>query len=225
MGNPGKLIEKKLAIIFSATLYVALSCNVAWASEAKVSMGRTEAKIAMGKSTVLTQSYVWYDGDREQQVWLNPQIVAEFNPGAQGVSAMKHANAGARVVATKHQQASIRLWQLDSAAETAVSSLRSSHPQGKYSAVLHDGPSSGGRMRALPGNVIVYLNPQWQQEEVSNWLNTRKLAIVKKLEIGTNIYVIKSGPGLEALTTANTLYQSGEVLAAFPDWWQEVATR
>jgi hypothetical protein len=51
------------------------------------------------------------------------------------------------------------------------------------------------------------------------------LEIVKKLEIGPNIYVIKTGTGLEALDTANALYKSGEVKAAFPDWWQEVATR
>jgi hypothetical protein len=48
---------------------------------------------------------------------------------------------------------------------------------------------------------------------------------VKKLEIGPNIYVIKTGPGLEALETANALYRSGEVKAAFPDWWQEVVPR
>jgi hypothetical protein len=51
------------------------------------------------------------------------------------------------------------------------------------------------------------------------------LEIVKKLEIGPNIYVIKTGLGLEALATANALYRSGEVKAAFPDWWQEVVTR
>jgi hypothetical protein len=49
--------------------------------------------------------------------------------------------------------------------------------------------------------------------------------MMKKLEIGPNIYVIKTAPGLEALETANTLYRSGEVKAAFPDWWEEVVTR
>jgi hypothetical protein len=80
-------------------------------------------------------------------------------------------------------------------------------------------------MRALPGNIIVYLDPQWNEAAVNNWLNTRKLEIVKKLEIGPNIYVIKTGSGLEALETANALARSGEVKAAFPNWWEEVATR
>jgi len=110
-------------------------------------------------------------------------------------------------------------------AETAIRNLKASHPQGKYSVVFHDAPASTGRMRALPGNVIVYLDPQWGEAAVNSWLNIRKLEIVKKLEIGPNIYVIKTGPGLEALETANALARSGEVKAAFPDWWQEAATR
>jgi hypothetical protein len=138
---------------------------------------------------------------------------------------MRSSSTGARILPTKHKQAAVRFWQLDNTAETAIRNLKASHPQGNYSAVFHDGPASTGRMRALPGNIIVYLDPQWDEAAVNSWLNTRKLEIVKRLEIGPNIYVIKTGPGLEALETANVLARSGEVKAAFPDWWQEVATR
>ena len=201
---------KVLAVMLSAIL-----SNVACAMESKT---------AINKSIPLTQSYVWYDGDREQQVWLNPQVVAEFNPSPEGESAMQGVSSSARIVSTQHKQAGIRLWRLDNTA-TAIHNIATNYPQGKYSAVMHDAPTSTGRMRALPGNIIVYLNPQWDAAAVSNWLKTRKLEIVKKLEIGPNIYVIKTSPGMEALTTANTLYRSGEVKAAFPDWWQEVSPR
>ena len=40
-----------------------------------------------------------------------------------------------------------------------------------------------------------------------------------------NLYLVRSGPGLEALELANTLRQAGEVRAAYPDWWQERALR
>lgn len=205
-------VGKMLAVLLSAILSLNLACAV-------------ELKKGMSKSAPLTQAYVWYDGDRERQVWLNPQIVAEFNPDPQGESSLKSAYAAARIMHTKRRQAAVRLWKLNDTAETAIRSLKTIHPQGKYSAVLHDGPSSTGRMRALPGNVIVYLDPQWDETAVSHWLSSHKLEIVKKLEIGPNIYVIKTGPGLEALATANALYRSGEVKAAFPDWWQEVVTR
>jgi hypothetical protein len=207
---------KMLAGLLSAMLTFVLSLNVACAMDSKKTMS---------KSIPLTQAYVWYDGDREQQVWLNPQVIAEFNPGTEGESAVKNVYSGAKIMAVKQKQAVIRLWQLDNTAETAIRSLKASHPQGNYSAVLHDGPDNTSRMRALPGNVIVYLNPQWDRTAVNNWLSARKLEMVKKLEIGPNIYVIKTGPGMEALEIANALYRSGEVKAAFPDWWQEVVTR
>ena len=75
---------------------------------------------------------------------------------------------------TKRRQAAVRLWQLNDTAATSMRSLKSIHPQGKYSGVLQDGSSSTSRMRALPGNVIVYLDPQWDEAAVSNWLSSRK---------------------------------------------------
>ena len=123
----------------------------------------------------------------------------------------------------------MRMWKLSNGSATAssaaIQSLQTNQPAGKYSPVFHDGSGSSTSMRALPGNIIVYLNPSWNATEVNTWLKARKLEVVKKLEIGQNIYLIKTGPGLESLDTANNLYKSGEVKAAFPDWWQEVAAQ
>lgn len=205
-----------IAKILVACLIAALSLNTANAAV----LGKGASKPAQ-----LTQSFVWYDGDHERQVWLNPQIVAEFNPGAQGESAIKSVHPAAWIMRTKRRQAAVRFWKLNDTAATVMNSLKSVHPQGKYSDVFQDGPSGNGRMRALPGNIIVYLNPQWNETKVNDWLATHKFEAVKKLEIGANIYVIKTGPGLEALNTANALYRSGEVKAAFPDWWKEAVAR
>lgn len=173
----------------------------------------------------LAQSYVWYDGDREQKVWLNPQVVAEFNPGKRSDTAARSVDANAQLLEVKHKQAGVRLWQMSNTRNVAVRALKTDNPNGKYSPVFHDSPSSASSMRALPGNIIITLDPAWDAAAVSAWLKKRNMEVVKKLEIGPNIYVIKTGPGLEALETANTLYQSGEVKAAFPDWWQEVQAK
>ena len=156
---------------------------------------------------------------------MNPQVVAEFNPGKRGATAAKGLDANAMMQPMKQSQAGVRLWKINNASGVAVRGLMTSNPSGNYSPVFHDSPSNNGRMRALPGNIIVYLDPQWDETKVSNWLSSHKLEKVKKLEIGANVYVIKTAPGLAALEMANTLYRSGEVKAAFPDWWQEVTTR
>ena len=86
-------------------------------------------------------------------------------------------------------------------------------------------PTEAGRVRALPGNIIVYLNPTWNNEKITNWIDTHNLKIIKKIEIRPNAYLLKTETGLQALQIANTLYESGEVVAAFPDWWLESTTR
>lgn len=190
---------------------------------------------AMGASRPLTptraapelaQSYVWYDGDREQKVWLNPQVVAEFNPGKRSDTAARSVDINAKMLDMKRKQAGVRLWQMSSnTTGVTTRALKAGNPDGKYSPVFHDGPSSAASMRALPGNIIITLDPAWDAATVAAWLQKRNMEVVKKLEIGPNIYVIKTGPGLEALEVANTLYQSGEVKAAYPDWWQEVQAK
>ena len=212
-----KIFNKNIGKTLTTLLLASLSLNVACAPVSKVQAS---------KVNTLTQAYVWYDGDREQKVWMNPQVVADFSAGADKQSTVKAANPGATPLFRKNQQPGMRMWQLDSTSSTAagatIQSLKASQPAGKYSPVFHDGPSSTASMRALPGNIIVYLNPTWDDAAVKSWLTTHKLEVVKKLEIGPNIYVLKTGPGLEALDTANKLYKSGEVKAAFPDWWLDV---
>ncbi|MDH4216037.1 MAG: hypothetical protein OEV23_03970 [Gallionella sp.] len=205
-----------LAVLLSATLSCAIFSSAACA---------TESKNATNKPATFKQSYTWYDGNRERKVWLNTQLVAEFNPDPQGEKAVKSAYANAKTFAVRRKQTGIRIWQLDDTAGVASANIKARHPQGKYSPVLHDGASSDSRMRALPGNVIVYFDPKWDEKTVNSWLSARKFEAVKKLGVGPNVYVIKTGPGLEALDIANALYRIGEVKAAFPDWWQEVTTR
>ena len=216
MIKPGFSVGNMLTILLSVTLSFALFSNAACA---------VESKKATAKSAKLKLSYTWYDGNREQKVWLNTQLVAEFNPVPEGEKSVKSAYPSAKIMSPRHEQAGIRLWQLDNTSGTAPRNIKARHPEGKYSAVLHDGPSSNSRMRALPGNVIVYFDHKWNEKAVNSWLKSRKLEVVKKLDIGPNIYVIKTAPGLEALDVANALYKLGEVKAAFPDWWQEVTTR
>jgi len=184
------------------------------------------AKNAPANAEKLQQAYVWYDGQQERQIWLDPGIVAEFHAskGNAAQSAIKNVYADAVPVST---HGTVRLWRLGSGVDsnTAVRALSKANQPGNYSPVLHDGPTTAGGMRALPGNIIVYLNPAWDGAAVNAWASRHQLEIIKKLEIGPNIYLIKTAPGLEALNTANALYKSGEVVAAFPDWWKQVTTR
>lgn len=182
------------------------------------------SKQATGKAFSNATTYTWYNGSRAKTIWLNPDLIAEFNGNVKQQANNALANSATPVPG---KRASIRLWRLKQGktSKQQMKQLQNNLPNAKVSPVLHDGPSSSGRKRALPGNIIVHLDPGWNSQQVKTWLQSNKLEVVKRLNIGPNIYVIKTGPGLEALEKANAIYQSGEVVAAYPDWWQEVVKR
>jgi len=172
-------------------------------------------------SSAKLQPYTWYDGNRAQTAWLDPQLVAEFDGKS---SVVKNAVSGARQVPMQETRG-VKIWQVDGGAEQAIAKARAVPSSSKLSPVFHDGPSAGGRMRALPGNVIVFLNPNWNQASVEEWAAKNKVEIARKLEIGPNVFVVKTGPGLEALDKANALRTAEGVVSTTPNWWQEVTTR
>lgn len=173
----------------------------------------------------LQQAYPWYDGDQVRTVWLDPHLVADFNRRSPHEGMLKRVYPNAQEVPRGH--AGMRLWRADPriGALPTLRRLKELAPGARYSPVLRDGPTEDAPLRALPGNVIVYFDPGWDEAVVNAWVQARGLEVEARLEIGRNAYVLATGPGLEALETANALYASGEVVAAFPDWWRELVPR
>ncbi|MBV0881765.1 hypothetical protein KTQ42_21025 [Noviherbaspirillum sp. L7-7A] len=150
-------------------------------------------------------NYVWYDGGKPRQLQLDSTVVAEFGDRAEaGGEPLMRGNG-------------VRIWrQQDQAATRAAAG-------GAASPVFRD--SQGSAMRALPGNVIVRLDPSWSGQQVDDWLRENRLSEVRRLPIGGNVLVLSSPPGLAALELANRLQQSGQVLSAQPEWWEQRSTR
>ncbi|NLO81059.1 MAG: hypothetical protein GX093_12295 [Xanthomonadaceae bacterium] len=167
------------------------------------------------------RSYVWYDGDTPRQAWLDPEVVAIFGDRNDSVDAAVRSLAPA---ARQLPSATpgLRLWRLPQAVR-AARSLQTLEPDARISPVLRDSPSPDGPMRALPGGVIVHLDPAWSSEEAESWLLSRNLQPAR--EILPNAFLVPSEPGLAALELANRLRQEQGVVAAMPDWWQELAPR
>jgi hypothetical protein len=170
----------------------------------------------------LSQSYTWYDGDRAQTVWLNPQLLAEFNPTPQSAAQVRAAGLATGV--GKDVQGGVRLWQVSNST-TAARALATAQPNSRFAPVLHSAPNASAAMKSLPGNVVVILNPAWDGAAVSAWLARNNLQMLEKIGSGSNVYLIKSAPGLASLDLANAIYKAGEVLSASPNWWTEVHTR
>lgn len=171
----------------------------------------------------LTMSYAWHDGEREQAAWLNPALVAEFGTQPESESGVKRAypaaspEPGSRGIA--------RIWRVEGDLGQVMQAARAANPAGKYSPVFSDGADSSGRKRALPGGIIVAFKPDWAEAQVTAWAAQQGLPVESKLEIGPNVYVLKTDAGLAALDAANRIRRSAEVVSAQPNWWVEVTTR
>jgi hypothetical protein len=173
----------------------------------------------------LAQSYVWYDGDQPRQVWLDPGLIAEFDAPSKAKqgSAVRKALPNASEVRTS--QRGLRLWRVDDDSVRAARSVRSAQPRAKVSPVLREAPSADAPMRALPGGVVVHLVPGWSERHAKDWLESQQLEVVRKLDFGRNVFLVHSEPGLEALELANALREKDPVVAAMPDWWEQVEPR
>ena len=161
-------------------------------------------------------TYYWYDGKEKRQLWLDPEAVVEFNPDAAGAQNVHRLHPEARDVSSNPR---VRIWKLSSPDSTSRAlQARSRGP--KFSPMLADAPGSARARRALPGNIVVYLDPTWTKAATDAWIAKHHLKVVRKLGVAPNVFVFAAAAGLDALDTANRLYETGEVRASSPDWWQ-----
>jgi hypothetical protein len=195
---------------------------VATASAPKTVVGAKEPPV-VGKAPAapaLARSLSWHDGQGRREVWVNPRLLAEF-PSEGVTSAVSRIEPRARPVPSR---GGARIWEVDDSSQV-LARIRREQPGSRVSPVLHDVPSPASAKRALPGNVIVQLDPAWNPAAVDGWIAKRGLRVVRKLPVTGNAYLVASEPGLPSLELANALASEGQVRAAYPDWWQETFTR
>ncbi len=165
----------------------------------------------------------FYDGGERREAIEESGEVAEFAPREETGKEVRAARKEARAIAHR-QKRFVRLWRvLPAAGEDVARGLSIKIPRGKFSPVFRDSP--GGARRALPGGVLVALEPSWSEKQVEDWARGRGYAIQAKLPTGKRDYLLDTPPGLPSLETANELQESGEVLWATPNWWQEVQAK
>lgn len=174
--------------------------------------------------------YLWSDGKRQYKVYLEPDMLMEFKPSEEGDNALKSVFARATVMQSKGTQVkggAVRLWDLREklANGKRTQELQQKFPTGKFSEVFRDKPGSSGRLRTIPGNMIVQLDPGMSDTQVDDWIKANGLVLDRKMGFGKNILVIKSAPGLATLVKANELAKTNGVVSAYPDWWQQMGLK
>ncbi len=210
-------VLKFIARILMMTLSLATLSSYA-ASGTK----NAEAK-ATNKSDTAITTQVWYDGDRIRTSWMSSRLVAEFNPKG-NTSAIKSLDPSATERAHA-QSRHVKIWETQRDAHKLMAQTKATNPNAQLSPIFYDSPAPGGRMRALPGNVIVTLDPNFTPAQVDAWTKQNGVEIVRILAFAQNTLLIRTEAGLAALDVAKRLRGAAGVVSVSPEWWQEVSTR
>ena len=146
--------------------------------------------------------YTWYDGDEERRVVLQPS----HEPLG---TAPDQAEAALRDDGLPGKQ------ELDSA----------TRPQ---SAIGDEQPvfrsESGGELMALPGGIILALDPQLDEAAVAKFFSDNGISRDRATEIDylDNGFFVETEPGLPSLELANSLAGLEGVILSTPNWAREV---
>lgn len=157
----------------------------------------------------------YYDGEQARRVTVQPDLRAEFSPGSQRRAALSATGA---VPLQGIGDSLVRIYQVPATAQ------RTAAP-GAGSAVYREGDSPAGRLMALPGGVMVKFKPEWTRAQIDAWVSGRGLALERKLAMSGNWFLLSTPAGEASLNTANAIFESGEVLAASPNWWKQTVVR
>ncbi|MBD3609217.1 MAG: hypothetical protein HUJ30_01580 [Gammaproteobacteria bacterium] len=166
--------------------------------------------------------YQWLSGTKVRQVTMSKQLFAEFTTSINQKSVLSKTFPNA--VRVKGKGAAVKIWQVENIKDvpSTMRSIRSTDSDAKVSPVFY---SESGQMMALPGNVLVQFNPGMSSSEIEKWCTENGYQIANANRKNMSYYEIQTGAGLDAIETANAIYNSGMVRVAEPNWWIEMHTK
>lgn len=105
-----------------------------------------------------------------------------------------------------------------------ATATKSSTATTKTSEVFVDA-KSGQQSRALPGGVLVRFKAVTSQSQADALLKAFGTQTVRAIGGSGKSWLVHSEPGMASLELANTIYESGQVQSASPNWFKQRATK
>lgn len=183
-------------IALAAALSIGAGSQMACAQMPPASKAGTTAGISPEAEKPDPAQRVWHDGDRKRTLQVDPEWVVDFRGSKPN---------------------------LERAPQPATAATAKNGPalSPGQSQVLRD---ETGAPRALPGGVIVRL----RDADIAGaraLFTELGLQPVRAIDPEERTWLVASPPGLESLTLANRLHESGRFEAATPNWWRPRATK
>jgi len=86
---------------------------------------------------------------------------------------------------------------------------------------------SGGGLMALPGGVLLVLDPDWDEAAVAGFFARNNISTARMSALGflPNGFLIDTEPGFPSLDLANALAGQDGVVLSSPNWWREIEAK
>ena len=144
--------------------------------------------------------YTWRDGDSTRQVWLEPDLMVKSD---------------------------VPVGSLEDAVVEVEGFGRARSDGGGTQGGWPVFRSRSGSLMALPGGVLLALDPDWDEAETDAFFsrNGIKQSRVSELDYLPNGFYVETEPGFPSLDLANALAAQDGVELSSPNWWSEGSTR
>ena len=142
--------------------------------------------------------YTWHDGDRVMSAWLQSDLAVSADGAIIQRSTADDGTAGTAEVT---------------------------------GGTDGGGPvfrSSSGALMALPGGVLICLNPEWSETQIETFFTSNGIDMSTVSPINEYLddcFIVETDPGFASLNLANALAGQAGVEISSPNWWTEVSTR
>ena len=163
----------------------------------KVDRSTAVATVGQNESTV----YMYRDGDREVRVLLQGSLTVLETEKVTADDIVIHRSA-----------------------ENSIVEKQTKH--GSDAPPVFRSESDGGLM-ALPGGVLLALDPSWSESEVEQFFKGNGISESRVSPLGyiPNGFAVETDPGFPSLEIANTLAQQDGVAISSPNWWRETEAK
>ncbi len=89
--------------------------------------------------------------------------------------------------------------------------------------LFSDFPKGAGRIKSLPGGIIVSFKNSLNINDIKQWALDHNLTLIKKFRSQSNTWLIDSPPGLQTLNIINKLGPSEHINKIEPNWWVKIS--
>ena len=164
---------------------------------------------------LLAETYSWNDGRKTHTLQMLPSMEVEFTRSGVDILSKSGAIQKPATSTSSPDQGSNPV-----KAQSAPQSQSTSTAPSKTSPVFRD---SAGRLRALPGGVLVIFHSHLTAQDVISFWYNRGINIndVTALTSIKGLYKVQTPAGMSSLYLSNTLAEYPEVKFTSPNWWKE----